>query len=861
MTVAPGASATATRHVLLLSSCLVLVACALAWFVPWGAGPRLVTPLVGWWVVAALTALGERFAVHMESSDSAHSVTLTELPMVVGLAVLGPFAYVTSQIAGSGLALVLDRRQGPLKLTFNLCKTLLEAVVAVAVYGAVLDGAVAAAPRGWAATGLAVAVSNIVAAAAVTGVIWVHDREPDWSVMADAATTGLVAALTNSGLALVFVILLEQRPAALPFLALFYAVLFRAYRARGRLAHAHSRVAMLYDFTSAVDRSTSGESVTTRALVETRRLLRAGSAQLVLLADDPADSVGAWLARDSTEAGPVAVPVTAREWWAPAAAGQAILLKRPAAGEPLPQGPDGLAVDDAMAVPLRSNETVIGVLVVMERSGAVSQFTDEDLELLTALAGHVAVAMENGRLVSQLREELEQREHASLHDSLTGLPNRRALVAALGELTCRGIPCALLVVDLDRFSEINEALGHRVGDDVLVAVGERLAALVGDVRLVARLGSDEFAVVTGVGASADGSPAWLGMSAAILDVLSSPVAAGGTELEIAASVGVALAPDHGNTPDALLRCGDIAMHRAKEHSSHRSVYDVADGDRSHRALVLATDLRRAIAAAEIEVWYQPQADAATHEVRGTEALIRWTHPLLGRVAPEEIVSTAERTGSIAELTDHVLRTATSQLAAWRDLGLRLEMSVNLSTRDLLDLSLPRRVAEHVARTGLDPRWLTLEITEGTIMVELDRSLRVLDELAALDLRLSVDDFGTGYSSLTYLTRLPVHELKIDRSFIMGRHDSKDDAVVASTVELAHRLGLRVVAEGVEDAAAWARISAMGCDVAQGYGLSRPAPEAVLTPWLLARAARSAQVAPSAQSAAPPLCGVIGADAA
>jgi EAL domain-containing protein (putative c-di-GMP-specific phosphodiesterase class I) len=302
---------------------------------------------------------------------------------------------------------------------------------------------------------------------------------------------------------------------------------------------------------------------------------------------------------------------------------------------------------------------------------------------------------------------------------------------------------------------------------------------------------------------------------------------------VRASAGVAVSPDHGVDPTLLLQRADVAMYAAKSGDRSVALYRQEDDQHTPRRLALAADLRRALVSDELVVHWMPKADLRNGAVVGAEALVRWRHPEHGWVAPDEFVPVAEQTGLIGALTRLVLREAVWQCARWRQEGTPLTIAVNISTRDLLDPGLVDDVAGLLERADVPPSSLTLEITESSIMGDTTRSSQVLDELSALGVRLSVDDFGTGYSSLSYLQRLPVQELKVDKSFVFRVGlDAGDRSIVRSIVELGHSLGLTVVAEGVEDRLSWDRLMALGCDVAQGYYLSRPLPADQLSEWLL-----------------------------
>jgi diguanylate cyclase len=416
----------------------------------------------------------------------------------------------------------------------------------------------------------------------------------------------------------------------------------------------------------------------------------------------------------------------------------------------------------------------------------------------------------------------------ALHDPLTGLPNRelfadrvsQAIRTADRELR----PAALLLLDLDRFKEVNDTLGHHHGDQLLVQLGQRLGGMLREVDTVARLGGDEFAVLL-PGATTEGAS---GVAEKLRVALQQPINIDGVMLDLDASIGIAVYPEHGNDAAELLQHADVAMYVAKQAHIGFLVYDPAVDQHSPKRLALLGGLRRALERDELVLHYQPKADLATGQIRSVEGLVRWQHPEHGLLGPGEFIPLAERTGLIHPLTRWVLAAALDQAARWQRAGLHLSVAVNISTRCLLDPTFPDQVASQLTAWQLPSKLLLLEITESAVMADPARALEVLGRLHTLGVGLAVDDFGTGYSSMAYLKELPVDELKIDRSFVIQMADSPSDAVIVrSTIDLGHNLGLRVVAEGVETQHAWQELSALGCDVAQGYYLGRPMPAAEL----------------------------------
>ncbi|HET9324511.1 MAG TPA: EAL domain-containing protein [Gaiellaceae bacterium] len=436
-----------------------------------------------------------------------------------------------------------------------------------------------------------------------------------------------------------------------------------------------------------------------------------------------------------------------------------------------------------------------------------------------------------------LRQQAAVNEHQALHDALTDLPNRTLfhdrVQQALASARREHIPAAVMIMDLDRFKEVNDTLGHASGDELLMHVGRRLVSSLRQSDTVARLGGDEFGVLLPKVVDAEAA---VNVARKLRMTLEEPFTLHGLALQVEASVGIALFPEHGADVESLLQRADVAMYVAKEHPTGCEVYSREQDDYSPDRLTLMTELRRAIDRGELVLHYQPKAALRSGEITGVEALVRWLHPERGMIPPDEFIPPAQKTGVIGPLTMFVLDEALRQCRSWLLQGLELCVAVNLSTRNLLDVHLPDTIDELLGRWEVPPRLLELEITESTILADPVRAMQILSRLDQMGVQIAIDDFGTGYSSLAYLKRLPVDELKIDKSFILGMQDSENDAVIVrSTIDLGRNLGLRVVAEGVETEAAWDGLAKLGCDTAQGYYLSRPAPADEFTEWLRDRA--------------------------
>ena len=437
------------------------------------------------------------------------------------------------------------------------------------------------------------------------------------------------------------------------------------------------------------------------------------------------------------------------------------------------------------------------------------------------------------------------KEHQALHDALTGLPNRvlfrHRIEQVLNAGTRSGRTLAVMLIDLDHFKEINDTLGHHAGDRLLQEVAERLHASIGEFDTVARLGGDEFGVLLPDLADPEEASA---VAQRLLSQLREPFSIDGLTLEVDASIGIACAPEHGSDVEQLNQRADIAMYAAKEGGRGHVLFEPQLDRYSPRRLSLAGSLRSAIADGEIVLFFQPKAELTTGKIVGVEALARWQHPRLGLIGPSEFVPIAEQTGLIGPLTSHVLEQALRQVREWSEQGEELSVAVNLSARSFLDAQLAVEIPKLLEASGVDARLLELEITESMLMLDPARAKATLDRLSAIGLSLSVDDFGTGYSSLANLKRLPVDGIKIDKSFVIDMpHDASDAAIVRSTIDLAHNLGLRVVAEGVESHEAWRRLEELGCDLAQGFHVSRPIPAAAMTRLLAERRAAAEPVEP------------------
>ena len=829
------------RRVGVFTALLALLGLALAAGLPWPTVLDDREVLAGI-ALAVAFAVGESLVLHVEIADDAHSASVVELPLVVGLLLVDPMTVVAARLLGGAVALALVRRQSGSKLAFNLAAIWLEVVVAALAYRAVADllpgGGVLSA---WAAVLVAAVAGAVLSTSCVVVVISLSVGRSQFGDLPTVQRGSALTAAATGTLGLVAVLVLRTDGAGVLPLLVLGALAVAGYRQHTRLARRHERLSTLHGFVRQVSTQAEARGTVPAILAQTLELMRGEVAVLTQVLPTEAGREGADPGlRLQTSTLTVGGELVVRQLWAgpgdwPVArclsSGAPLLGARgtrdPAVEEYLAQQ----GVRDGVLVALPGADGPTGTLFVGSRRSDWATFEQADVLALEGVAGHAAVALHNGRLVDRLT-------HESRHDALTGLPNRAELQARLAEVLARGTSStAVLFMDLDRFKDVNDTLGHSAGDRVLSEVAERLSQDLPAGSTIARLGGDEFAVVL----PGAGLAAALRVAQRLRRLLERPVAVEGVSVDVGVSIGVSLAPRDGDTPGLLMRRADIAMYDAK-HSSGIAAYDPGRDESSTSRLALVAQLRTALAEEQFRLEYQPQVAGETGAPVRFEALLRWQHPTRGTVGPDEFVAVAERAGLLQELTAWVLGTALDAVTAWRAAGHDLGVAVNLSPRNLLDPGLPSAVRRALAVRALPAEVLTLEITESTIMAEPARAVETLRQLRSTGVRLSVDDFGTGYSSLAYLKQLPVDEVKIDKSFVRGLpSDAADVAIVRAVLALAASLGLDVVAEGVEDDASRGELRRLGCGLLQGYRTGRPMPSVAVLPWLDAGSDRPLRV--------------------
>jgi diguanylate cyclase (GGDEF)-like protein len=836
---------------------LVLVAVMLAvtatlWYAASSRGSGAVaTPRLPWWLLAPLFAVVEVVVLHVQVRREAQTISLNEIPLCLALFLASPPDMLLAATLGSAGVYLLYRRQTAIKALFNSTLRAFGVTLTLTLAHLLDATLVPESPRAWLAASTAAAVAGAADGLVVLVVVGIHDGTVHPSdvlrellryspISAVVASVGVLAAIT-----------LHADPRTAPVLVVVAVALFAGYRAHAALNDQHVSLSRLYDVGRSVTATHHHETIVAGVLTGARDLLRAEAAEIVLLAGEQQEPIHRWISSgDSMRLRREDLPSEEHpaSWPPVVAGGTALLLPRGLRADRAAEELRSLGYREAIVVPLKADSAVIGTLMVADRMGEVRTFHAEDIPALETIANQAALALANARLLERLR-------HEAMHDVLTGLPNRAmfrtAVDAALTDLSAAagGIcdPFAVLLLDLNGFKDVNDSLGHQAGDRLLVHVADCLSEALQPPALAARLGGDEFAVLL----PASGRTGAEAAAESIHKALARPLTIDGIDVQIRSSTGIAFAPDHGRTTTDLLRAADTAMYAAKTSKGRTRIYSSAPGETEKEefrttsladtVLARVAELRRAVTDREITIDVQPQARADTGDVIGVEALIRWHHPRHGAVPPADLLRLADRHGLMHDLTELVLDAAVSAAAAWRSMGLDLTVAVNVAVPSLLDPRLGATVASALRRHALPPSRLTLELTEESMMNDPQRTVAVLTALRDTGVRLSVDDFGTGYSSLSYLRRLPVHEVKIDRSFMSSLAiDTADLAITRSIIDLGANLSLDVVAEGVEDQETWDRLVSLGCHAIQGNHLARPMPVQNVPDWLRGYSERQGQ---------------------
>jgi diguanylate cyclase (GGDEF)-like protein len=787
------------------------------------------TPIsVPWPVVALGFFLAETKVVEVNFRRETHSLSLSEIPAVVGFFFLSPADYLGALLIGTIAALVVISRQSPLKILFNVSNFAITAVVALSVFARIsnLDGARPGADD-WFAAFAATIVASVMGALNIATVITLSGGAPQFQKLPEMLKFGVLVAIANTSLALLAVSFIWVDMNMLWLLAVPLVVVFLAYRSWISEREKHERLELLYQSSRILQDSPELDSALVALLDHAREMFRAERAEVILY---PASRDVEALRTASLNDGPPAIMVPLKDVREDPIQQRVARERRPFLYTPESRTVGGdPKIHQAMVSPLRGESGLIGCMIIVNRLTEGTSFTDDDLRLLETLANQAAVALENGQLeqsLAELSRLKEQLRHQAHHDPLTGLANRTLFGQQVDERLLEprsGSVAVVLFLDLDDFKVVNDTLGHAAGDRLLVAVAERLRSCVSAEDLAARLGGDEFAILLEDDAALGHA---LDVAHRIVDALRVSFPIQGQEITIGASIGIAAARDGIARADDLLRNADVAMYSAKRGRADRvAVFEPT----MHAAIVarhgLSVELARGVARGELEVVYQPIVALATGKMTGVEALVRWRHPTRGLLGPVDFITIAEENGAILPLGWFVLTEACRDMAAWQRLrpaGERLTVAVNLAAAQLQEIGFVDDLKEMLASTGLDPRDLVLEMTETVMFHDTQTTIARLDALRALGARIAVDDFGTGYSSLGYLRRFKVDVLKIAQEFIApGDGSSEDWAFAHSIVALGRTLDLRIVAEGIEQSEQLDRLRQLGCEFGQGFLFARP----------------------------------------
>jgi diguanylate cyclase (GGDEF)-like protein len=783
-----------------------------------------------WLLWAAAFGVGELLVVHVQWKRDSHTFSITDLVLAAGLFLTAPGTVVTAQVVGTGLALLLVRRQTGLKLAFNVAQYALGGCLTVIAFTLMAGGL--GGDLAWLAALVAVVTSTITAALCIFLVMTVSEGRADVRPLLGMMGLSVPFTVGSAALGVIVSRTAVQDPSALFLLGLPTVLIVAAYRAYTRAREQQENLKLLHEVTTLLH-GNDADAALGDFLASVRTAFRASMAELILV--NSSGGAGLTVSRSLEGADPVVMAAAedpeGQQRLLRLGTAQGALATRTGAGRggPLDAYATERGFKDAMVAALRTEDRVHGLLLVAGRLGDVSTFNRSDLALLETFGRHVATSLERGRLEETLRQVTdlkEQLRHQTLHDALTGLPNRtlfldRARQAVDVAARTHAWP-AVLYLDLDGFKPVNDEYGHDVGDAVLRTIAIRLRGCLRPADTAARLGGDEFAILLGGPLDAQGITRIVDRIRAQFDV---PVDLGeGHVAKIGASIGIAVGSIDIEDADRLIRQSDIAMYAAKRSGGGCAYYEPGMGDPTSVREQQVAGLARAIQNGELFTVYQPLINLRTGRPTGAEALVRWQHPEDGVVGPDAFIGLAEETGLIVEIGSQVLRSACREAARWAaaDPSQPLTITVNLSARQLADPAIVGTVTEALAEAGLDARRLVLEITETVLMQDREAAAATLWQLKALGVRIAIDDFGTGYSSLAYLRRFPIDMLKIAREFIDGLgRDEHDDVITRAIVELAGTLGLLTVAEGIETHDQQTIVTALGCDLGQGYLFSVP----------------------------------------
>jgi diguanylate cyclase (GGDEF)-like protein len=782
-----------------------------------------------WWLFALLV-LGMAYPLTIEFRRHAVITSLETVPLVLGMYFLQPVVVIAIYAGAMFVTRALVRRQPTMRWVFNTASAALCTSAALWIFRVTVAHPGSVHPRTWASAFAGAMASEILSVALVAIVAAIHENKWNFKESASVLEIALPVDIIATFLAIFAAAALTYDPATAWAISVFLALSIAAAQIFHRLSQRAAALDRLYAVAREMGPMAAEPADLAPALTQLRRIMRANQLELAVTTSADRSFATVVTVFDDVEVGGEGVSVIKR----------AVDDELESSLDPnfntrltwLPRRRRSRREADRLSTRVAGGDRTLGILSAIGRTDQAATFDRSDLHLLEAAGDQLATALEKGRLVESLRR-------AATRDTLTGLANLESLRSFLATMLDTGTGGVLLLFDIDRFHDVNDMLGHDAGDAVLVEVARRLESSPSHGALTARVGSDQFALAI---PGAAGSEVARLAALAVKSRVDGSLRFAEVSADVRVTVGIARSPDHGPDAPTLLRRAEMAMTVAKGTSAGIGEWEPSYERDGSRRLQLLAGLRAALAEGALRVEYQPKIRLGGGEVTGFEALVRWRHPELGPVSPDEFVPLAEATGLISALTSTVLRTALTTCKSWHDAGKPVGIAVNISARSLDDPVLVGQVAAMLTACGLEPRWLTLEITESSVMENHERSLEVLLQLRRLGVKLSIDDFGTGYSSLHQLKGLPVHEVKIDRSFVeVVDGDGADRAVVRAVVELCVSLGLTSVAEGVEKASQAYALESLGVDQVQGFFHSRPMVPSAAMEWLLPRRVASVPV--------------------
>ncbi|MDW3216028.1 MAG: bifunctional diguanylate cyclase/phosphodiesterase [Ilumatobacteraceae bacterium] len=789
--------------------------------------PRDATVDTGWWaIVSVAVAFGafEYSVFNVVFRRHGIAFSMSEIPMAIALVFVSPAAALIARLSVSVIVLLTKRRNRGVKLAFNTVLLVLDLMLTYTLFRALVswwgDG-----PVGLICGAvLAPVVTALATSVLISTAISRYEGDLRERVVAEISGTWWLYPVTSVLGAMTLALALIE-PVLVVFAVLPTVGIWYVLNNFGVLNQSLRDLRTLHGFAGRVGRTLDPHQIGEVAVAELFQDLRATGVAIVRFTDD-----GAVVHQRGQV--PVDLPTSGDDdRWVELISEPAAQVVSPSAARRL--GASG-AETPLLVAGMSDAGAVFGAIVVFVQWNTGEEFGDAAIVRLTSMSEQLSSSLRKGVLHERLEWEAR-------HDALTGLPGRTLFeryVSDAAQSPKTGV-WAVMMLDLDRFKEVNDTLGHHAGDALLVEFSRRMTAVLGPRDVLARLAGDEFAVLCRRATSDE----IFDLAQTCVTEGGRPVTLDGLEIVVTVSVGVAEIIERDGEATKPMRRADIAMYNAKWQRTGVEMYRDEIDRRTPARLSMLGDLRTAIETDQLTVVYQPKLNLATGRVVGAEALVRWDHPIRGTVPPAEFVRVAEDTGLIKQLTDIVLASGIRMLAEIQRAGLDVDVSVNVSTHDLFDARLPDRVRGYLGSHHVDPSRLTLEITESSLFVDAPRTRATIDGLYEVGLRMAVDDFGTGYSSLSYLRRLPVHELKIDQSFVARMLvDPQDEVIVRSTIDLGHNLGLAVVAEGVESFDVLDRLREFGCDVAQGYAISEPMHADDLVDWLQGVSTRAWQSA-------------------